>query len=249
MESVKTFYDQFASKFHLVFDDWDKVISEQSQTISTLIQKITPKTEISLWDCTCGVGTQILWLAQLGYSMTGTDMSSFSIQRAKQEAKKRGLEIFFESHDIRVPYNTPNYFDGVISFDNSLPHIIDIWELKTSLQNIFSRLKQGGFFIGSIRDYDKILENRESFTLPSQVGNNIFFQMWEWEDTDIYSMSSFLLEQQTKGYEVFTQKTKYRAYTRQVFSELFSEVWFSSIRWIFPEESGYHQPILVAFKK
>src|SRR5215212_10006209 len=53
-------------------------------------------------DCTCGIGTQALPLAVLGYNVTGTDLSQRSVERARMEARARGLQIDLEVADVRT---------------------------------------------------------------------------------------------------------------------------------------------------
>ena len=43
-------------------------------------------------------------------------------------------------------------------------------------------------------------------------------------------------------------KTKYRAYLREEINKMLQEIGYKKIEWIMPEKSGYHQPIVTAFK-
>jgi 2-polyprenyl-3-methyl-5-hydroxy-6-metoxy-1,4-benzoquinol methylase len=52
-------------------------------------------------DCTCGIGTQALPLARLGYRVTGTDISPAAVKRARAEATMRGLDADFKVSDVR----------------------------------------------------------------------------------------------------------------------------------------------------
>ncbi|MBO0455892.1 class I SAM-dependent methyltransferase [Enterococcus hulanensis] len=49
----------------------------------------------TILDCTCGIGTQTLGLAQLGYKITGSVISTGEIARVKKEAEVRELDIVF----------------------------------------------------------------------------------------------------------------------------------------------------------
>ena len=46
-------------------------------------------------DVSCGIGTQTLGFAGLGYVVTATDLSSQEVNRAKQEAAQRKLWVDF----------------------------------------------------------------------------------------------------------------------------------------------------------
>lgn len=57
-----------------------------------------------LLDVSCGIGTQSLGLAGLGYEVTASDLSAESVERAKREAEARELSISFSVADMRQAF-------------------------------------------------------------------------------------------------------------------------------------------------
>lgn len=68
------FYDSMADYYHLIFEDWDASMRRQGAAIAKLLP---PPEEVGLiLDVACGIGTQSLALAAIGYSVEGSDISA-----------------------------------------------------------------------------------------------------------------------------------------------------------------------------
>ena len=106
-ESVEQFYDDLASDYHQIYSDWDAAIDRQGCALDRLIQRELESIPAKLLDCSCGIGTQALGLAQLGYSVWASDLSSKAAARARIEAANRELEIHFAVADDQRPSNLP----------------------------------------------------------------------------------------------------------------------------------------------
>jgi len=225
-KQIETFYDSLSSDYHLIYQNWEASIDRQSKKINELIQKYSKIKAKNILDCTCGIGTQALGLSQLGYKVYGTDKSTESIKRAKEEAKKRNLSIAFKAVDLRELKDAVNApIDVIISFDNSLPHILKREELLKGVENIHSILKPNNLFIGSVRDYDKLLEEQPKSTNP------------------VISDKEGINDIQVKR-----RKVEYRAYSRLELTNIFKEGGFRKIDWLMPKETGFYQPIFVCVK-
>ncbi len=72
----KTFYDELTPLYHVIYQDWDKSIQKQARNLDALIQKHFGTNNFSILDVSCGIGTQSLGLAKLGYQVTASDISS-----------------------------------------------------------------------------------------------------------------------------------------------------------------------------
>jgi 2-polyprenyl-3-methyl-5-hydroxy-6-metoxy-1,4-benzoquinol methylase len=80
------FYDELAPLYHLIHQDWDASVRRQGEQLSALIETEWPKSKRVL-DVSCGIGTQAIGLAQHGYAVAGSDISTNVIRRAEQEAR------------------------------------------------------------------------------------------------------------------------------------------------------------------
>src|SRR5215217_1757339 len=153
----KEFYDGLASEYHVLFEDWWRAAMWHGGVIASLLAARGVGEHSRVLDCTCGIGTQALPLAVLGYHVTGTDLSQRSVERARMEARARGLQIDLEVADVRtVRKVVEGHFDAVISCDNALSHLLTEADLDEAIDNVRACLRGGGLLIASVRDYDAL---------------------------------------------------------------------------------------------
>lgn len=252
---VASFYDSLSADYHLIFADWKKSIAYQGETLDKLIKSQTVKADnLSLLDCSCGIGTQAIGLALKGYNVHATDISSASVQRAQIEAKDFNVSIKFGIADFRfLNKQVDGRFDVVLSCDNSLPHLLTEEYLTMAINNMKEKLRSDGLLLISIRDYDAILLERPVGDLPrvfdSSEGRRIVFQIWDWEeDKRTYLLHHFIIRQMNNKWETIHNQTRYRALQRNELTNILEKSGFIDIKWHMPEQSGYYQPIVTATK-
>ena len=255
-QSVLDFYDELSKDYHLIFMDWDNSVKWHAQIINKVIQNHTDKSikEIALFDCSCGIGTQAIGLALLGYNVHATDLSPKAIERAQREAIRLHAAMTFGTADFRTLNKQVNgLFDVVITCDNSLPHLIEEDDLVLTIQNISDKLKSGGLFLASIRDYDQLIIERpklmSSNVFDSEEERRIVFQIWDWKDhRDIYTLNQFIVRGKEDNWKTGKMSTLYRAITKQELKDVLEKTGFTEVKWHLPEETGYYQPIITAIK-
>jgi len=78
------------------------------------VQGLVPGTALDLG---CGEGGDALWLAEQGWQVTGVDVSSTALDRAAEEAERRGLggQIEWQQHDLGASFPEGS-FDLVSTF-------------------------------------------------------------------------------------------------------------------------------------
>ncbi len=250
-KTAEKFYDDLANEYHLIFADWRKSVRWHGQILDNLIRKEMGNATFSVLDCSCGIGTQAIGLALLGHTVLGSDLSSTAIARAKKEADSFGVKISFGTADLlHLDTQIKGSFEVIISCDNSLPHLLNISDLKSAIVNIRSKLKPGGMFLASIRDYDEILNKRPKATVPQTFddidGRRIVFQTWDWlEDGINIIFHLFILRSISGNWKILEYTGQYRALRRQELTQLLSEAGFTDIRWLMPQETSYYQPIVI----
>jgi len=250
---TKKFYDELSADYHLIFDNWDNAIKRHSKILDNIIKKYSKNDSKTLLDCSCGIGTQAIGLADLGYKVHATDLSPKAIERAEQEANKKGVSLSFGVADFKkLKDQVEGTFDIVISCDNSLPHLLTDEELLLAAKNILFKMKSNSLFIASIRDYDQLLEDKPRSIQPTvkdfENERTISFQVWDWNENNVYTVNHFTLKGANEEFETFLRTTQYRAYKRDEVSKIFEEAGFTKIKWLMPNESEYYQPIIIAFK-
>ena len=100
MHEVRAFYDELASDYHLIYEDWWSSVQRQGRALNALIERRIGSGPKRVLDCTCGIGTQALGFSALGYQVLGTDLSEAAVSRATEEALARGLGAEFRVCDV-----------------------------------------------------------------------------------------------------------------------------------------------------
>ncbi|RSM72828.1 class I SAM-dependent methyltransferase [Kibdelosporangium aridum] len=241
------FYDSLAEQYHKIFaGDWWRIAERQGQVISAILAQHGVEPPKSVLDCTCGIGTQALPLAQRGFRVTGTDLSEHAVRRARREADERGIDIRLHAADVRRVADVVNeQFDAVISFDNSLPHLLTDDDLTQALVSARECLRPDGIFAASIRDYDALVRDQVHGVMPRIHDGRISGQAWTWsDDYRTIEITVFVIE----GERANVLSTTYRALRRQELTDALQAVGFQDIRWLDPETSGFYQPVVTAHR-
>ena len=119
---IEDFYDQLAPYYKWIYPDWEASLVRQSGQLDALIREYVQGQAHTILDAACGIGTQSLGLAALGYTVTASDISLGEIRLAQAEAERRGLSIEFAQADMRQVWQVfGRSFDAVIACDNALP--------------------------------------------------------------------------------------------------------------------------------
>jgi SAM-dependent methyltransferase len=250
--AASRFYDEFASHYHLIFENWEASMARQAAAIRSILERESGGgTGIHVLDCACGIGTQSLGLAKLGYRVTGSDASAGAVQRARAEAAARDLDAPFYVADVRRLDELPiGGFDVVISMDNALPHLLSEADLTEAARQMRGKLRPGGTLLASIRDYDQLVRERPAAQGPAFYSDSgqrrIVFQVWDWADDRLYTLHLYITRETPSGWSTFHGVSVYRAVLRGEITEILASSGFANIRWLFPNESGFYQPVVIA---
>ena len=245
-------YDNLADHYHLIFDDWEASVERQAAVLGKiLLQNCHLPSTARLLDCACGIGTQSLGLAGHGFQVSGCDVSPKAIQRAIREASRKGLDIQFSvASMLDLSCFADTRFDAVICVDNALPHLENPQQLVRAAEQIHGRLPTGGSFLASIRDYDSRISQRPAVQGPSfyvdQGKRRIVFQVWDWLDERHYDFHLYITREVANGWDTFHTSARYWALRRDEVTKALTSAHFRQVRWLFPEESGFYQPIVLA---
>jgi glycine/sarcosine N-methyltransferase len=254
-EGAKHFYDRLASNYHLIFEDWDASIKRQAATLGAILEReCGAPSALRILDCACGIGTQALGLAGLGFKVTASDLSPASVERTRTEAAKRGLNVqLFVADMLDLTAIPDTDFDAVLCMDNALPHLESDEELLQASTQIRRKLRAGAIFIGSIRDYDSLVQQRPVVQGPAfysdQGSRRIVHQVWDWIDERRYAFHLYITREVQGAWETQHYVSNYRAVLREEVIRILQAAGFVSCRWILPAESGFYQPIVLAKAK
>ena len=251
MSITQVFYDNMASQYDKLFLDWQATTQEQALILDRLFVENGFNKSAHLLDCACGIGTQTIGLAAIGYKVIGSDISDGEITEAKERAKKNNVSVRFEHADFCALSDTfLEHFDIIIAMDNALPHMLTGNDLASAINSIIEQLKHGGMFVASIRDYDALLTVKPPYSPPyihrTAKGQRVSFQTWSWEG-DNYRLIQYIVDDEDT-LQVSKFECEYRATRRQEITELLMACGCHEVVWKFPEKTGFYQPIVIAKK-
>ena len=251
MNIIQTFYDNLASQYDKLFLNWQSATQEQAIILNKLFADNGFDKTAQILDCACGIGTQAIGLASLGYNVTASDISNGEIAQAKARSLMANVQIRFENADFCALSETfVEQFDIIIAMDNALPHMLSSTALGNAIKSIVNQIKQGGLFVASIRDYDNLLKDKPPYSPPyihkTDKGQRVSFQTWDWNG-DNYKLMQYIIDDE-ETLQISKFECEYRATRREEMTNLLLANGCSEVVWKFPEETGFYQPIVVARK-
>lgn len=251
MDIVQSFYNGLASQYDKLFLDWRSTADEQATLLDGLFRSCGFDASSRVLDCACGIGTQAIGLAALGYRVTASDISGGELAEARARAEKDGLDIRFERADFCALSETfSELFDVVIAMDNALPHMLAREALESAVRSITAQIVPDGLFVASIRDYDALLAEKPPYSPPyihkTGKGQRVSFQTWDWEGEN-YRLTQYIIDDEA-ALQVRRFVCEYRATRREELTELLLAAGCRHVEWKFPDETGFYQPIVLARK-
>ena len=96
-------------------ETWSEMDGEVTEPDGILVAETGNLTQGRALEFGCGMGANAVWLAEQGWQVTAVDFSSAAIDRAKQLAGERGVDVDFVVADASM-YRPAGEFDLVTSF-------------------------------------------------------------------------------------------------------------------------------------
>jgi SAM-dependent methyltransferase len=252
-EILASYYDSLAPYYKYIYQDWEESIDRQGAALHGVIREYFGENISRILDASCGIGTQTLGLAALGYQLTGVDISPEAIRVAREEAAKRKLEIDFFLSDMRLIEEIQlDPFDLIIACDNAVPHLLSQKEILKAFRAFYGGTTSDGGCLISVRDYSKPERGSEKYRLfPRKVhtmegGRLILFDLWEFEG-DFYQLTTYFLHE-SEGGELKASAArggKYYLIETQELEYLFLQAGF---RQVITLQDRFFQPLIVARK-
>jgi ubiquinone/menaquinone biosynthesis C-methylase UbiE len=167
----------FYSSLSRYYDEIFPLNSAQAKFIESCFEP--PYHNVNLLDAGCGTGILAMDLAGKGFNVHAIDFEPRMINSARK--KKENLNLpgspIFDEADMRLLAQKyiPGSFNAVISFGNTLVHLLDDNDIMTFFEGARRVLKENGYFFIQVLNYDYILDKKIG-KLPVIENENILFE-------------------------------------------------------------------------
>jgi SAM-dependent methyltransferase len=244
--SVRSFYDELAPLYHLVYEDWETSVRRQGAMLASLITECWGANARAVLDGALGIGTQALGLLARGYQVTGSDLSLGAVTRARSEALTRHLPLVSLVADFRALPVRSAAFDIVLLADNALPHLDSEADIGVALADCFRCVRPGGGCLISMRDYQSPPPTGTVEVRP--YGERLWAgrryrlrQVWTWSGPR-YDLSFEITPADGTDAKTIVLTTSYLAIPVEQVAGLMRSVGFENVRRI---DERFFQPVLV----
>ncbi len=196
--------------YHILYKDRD--YEEAQQFMDNLTNYLNLPENAKILDLACGKGRHSIYLSQLGYDVTGADLSENSIAEASSFANEK---LHFTVHDMREPFNEK--FDAIFNLFTSFGYFDNEEDNLKALKAMHNSLSEYGFAVIDFMNVDYVIKN----LIPNEVKtvDGIDFKIKRYvKDSYIYKEIDF--EAEGEHYH-FTERVK--AFTLQDFEKLMDE--------------------------
>ena len=127
--------------YHLLYSQRDD--AEAKAFIMNLAKYLNLPEGAYILDLACGRGRHAIGLANLGFDVTGIDLSTHSIRIAREYEHDK---LNFFVHDIRHPFRV-NYFHAVLNLFTSFGYFQTDKEDSKVIANAHRNLQKEGYFV------------------------------------------------------------------------------------------------------
>ncbi len=124
--------------------------------VGFLVKELELRRGMKILDVACGHGRHANLLAELGYDVTGIDITKGFLKIAEREAKKKGVTVQYLEMDMRK-MRFRSRFDRVLLLFTSFGYFNDDGNFLV-LKNIARALKPGGLFCFDTFNRDALLK-------------------------------------------------------------------------------------------
>jgi SAM-dependent methyltransferase len=177
----------FDSKYyHLLYKQHDE--QDAQSMVRAMLEALNLAAGSRILDLACGKGRHARYLADLGYDVTGVDISHASIKYARQFEHDH---LAFYQHDMRLPFRS-NYFDAVVNFFTSFGYFDTDADHERTLRQVATQLKPGGQVLIDFFNAKKVCRelvphfqkevNGVRFDLQKRIEDGRVFKKIEFED-------------------------------------------------------------------
>ncbi len=184
--------------YHLLYSNRND--EEAALFIKALIDHLKPTEKSKMLDVGCGQGRHAKILGDLGFDVTGIDISFKSIAEA---SKYNDENLHFYRHDMRSSFWI-NYFDFAFNFFTSFGYFKTRREHDNAIRSIAQSIKLHGSFVIDYLNVHYVEDNLQRKQV--QQIDDIKFHLSKWHDEDHFFKQIQVEEKGSSVKHLFTEK-------------------------------------------
>ncbi|WP_447637494.1 class I SAM-dependent methyltransferase [Flavobacterium microcysteis] len=196
--------------YHILYKDRD--YEEAQVFMDNITNYLNLPEDSKILDLACGKGRHSIYLNQLGYDVTGADLSENSITEASKYANNK---LHFTVHDMRIPFDEK--FDAIFNLFTSFGYFENDEDNLTTLKAIKESLSEYGFAVIDFMNVHHVINNLVPEETKTVEGIDFKIKRYV-KDNHIFKEIDF----EDKG-EKFHFVEKVQALTLQDFEEMMEE--------------------------
>ena len=204
--------------------DYEAIVAFYHEILAK--EGLRPKTAV---DLACGTGSVALILAQMGYRVTGVDLSEEMLTVAQQRAcEQENMPLFVcqALQEMRLPRGV----DMALCALDGLDYILDPEDCKEAIRRVYKALNPGGIFIFDVNTPEK-LRAMDGQVFPDE--DDDVYCVWRGEfdeETNICSSGMDLFQRQGNVWHRSFEEHREYAYTVEQLTEYLKAAGFTHLR-------------------
>jgi glycine/sarcosine N-methyltransferase len=227
---AREFYDELGGEYDLMVS-WEGRLAREDLFFRTLFDGhgVT-----RVLDAACGTGMHAIAFARQGRSASGVDISAEMIERARENARRSGVEVQWRVAGFGgIAPCFEGAFDAVTCLGNSLPHLLGGEELVAALADFARLLAPTGILVIQNRNYDKVMRSpARAVHLNARSepeGETLFVRMTEKRGGEAIDFSILTLRKRGGAWTSSLATTPLRALTRETLLGALSAAGFRTV--------------------
>ena len=137
-------FKKYADFYDSLYED--KNYRQECNFVKRIFETYSEEKVDSILDLGCGTGSHALPFADMGYAVTGVDISENMLEMARKKASDQKKQIIFVQQDIRH-LDLPQKFDAAVAMFAVMGYQTTNQNFEDTLTSVRRHLDTGGLFI------------------------------------------------------------------------------------------------------
>jgi 2-polyprenyl-3-methyl-5-hydroxy-6-metoxy-1,4-benzoquinol methylase len=169
-------------EFEGVFDEdylyfYEGFLAERTpEEVERIVELLELPPGAEILDCPCGHGRISNALAERGFRVTGLDTTQLFLERAREDAEARGVEVEYVHGDMReLPWR--ERFDGLVNWFTSFGYFSDD-ENKAVLRTFHDALRPEGRLVLETQNVSRIMLDPQPLHVVGERDGDLMIDRW-----------------------------------------------------------------------